>query len=361
VAVSQALGGHSSLGSAGEAPFRVVALAVHFLAAGAWVGGLVVLAAVTLPRVRGSDAERSIALAMLRRFWLVALPSLAALAVTGLYLAGQLVATVDALLLTQYGAVLIAKTALVAGVALLGLTNSLLLHEPARARIAGVVPLVARLLPATAGFRRTIVLEAAGGILVVGAAALLGASAPARGPGLEPAGPAARIPGAVASQVADLALEVSVRPNHPGQNFVNVAVYDTRRPAPAPIERVMVRLVPPAGSPAAPAAARPTAKGQYELADGSIAGPGDYRIAVTVVRRGLPDVVYETPWTVTPTPVRVIVSDQPLAAVATPAAALAGLGLLLVLAFVAVRRVSGPLRPRPIAAPIAVAAEPEGT
>ena len=35
---------------------------------------------------------------------------------------------------------------------------------------------------------------------------------------------------------------LALKPNRPGQNFVTLGVFDTRRPAPAPIDEVAVQL-----------------------------------------------------------------------------------------------------------------------
>ena len=90
--------------------------------------------------------------------WRVAAPALAALAVTGLYLGGQLIASVDALLLTTYGRALLVKTAIAAIAILLGASNAAALHPHLRARLVAVVPFSARLIPSTGAMRRTLAL-----------------------------------------------------------------------------------------------------------------------------------------------------------------------------------------------------------
>ncbi|MFI5042097.1 MAG: copper resistance protein CopC, partial [Acidimicrobiales bacterium] len=128
LALVQALAGHVATGPDSERPVRTAALAAHLFAVWAWFGGLLVLSLAVLPLLRRGAAERLLARNVLRRFWLIAVPALGVLAVTGLYLSGQFVATVDALILSPYGQALTVKGGLVAAAVLLGLRNSASLH-----------------------------------------------------------------------------------------------------------------------------------------------------------------------------------------------------------------------------------------
>lgn len=122
-AVSPALSGHA----AGEEQPLVPILAdvVHVLAAGAWVGMLLAMAAVALPAVR----QRPQALqaggvaAMLAAFSPVALGSAALLALTGGYAAWLHVGSIPALWTTRYGLALAWKLALVAAMLAAGAIN----------------------------------------------------------------------------------------------------------------------------------------------------------------------------------------------------------------------------------------------
>ena len=89
-----ALTGLVATGPDQEPPFRWIALTVHRGRRG--VGRRAGRARDRVgPLLRG-PASIGLARAVLRRFWLVALPAVAGLAVTGLYLSGQLVASADA-------------------------------------------------------------------------------------------------------------------------------------------------------------------------------------------------------------------------------------------------------------------------
>ncbi len=336
----EALTGHIGTGAAGESAWRWLALSIHLVSMLAWAGGLVALAAAVGPLLSGRGSDRDLARAVLRRFWRVAAPSVGALAITGLYLGGQLVASVDALLLTTYGRALLLKT-LVALVAVgAGGLHALALHPRLRLRILRVVPMLGRVLPSSASMRRTLGIEACAALVVVLLAAVMASSSPAVGPQFLPAPAGAPVTSA-AGPADDLMVTVSVRPDRPGPNFVDVGVLETRKPAPAPIGSVTVLLTAPSGATQSLTPAQ-TAPGRYLANDVALDEAGQWRVAVVVVRPGLADASFGVAWPVaTPlsAPHTVLVSDRPLAPLATPAAlALLVLAVLLAAGSVMARR-----------------------
>ncbi|HEY0638773.1 MAG TPA: CopD family protein, partial [Pseudonocardiaceae bacterium] len=103
-------------GHAASAPAHavaVVSVAVHAAAAAAWVGGLGVL--LTLAATR-----RTLLAYALPRFSPVAAAALAAVAVSGVVTAAARLGSVDALLDTGYGRVVLAKAAVLAVLGALG-------------------------------------------------------------------------------------------------------------------------------------------------------------------------------------------------------------------------------------------------
>jgi copper transport protein len=306
LAVTRALGAHAA--AVEPSAVAVAAHAAHALAAAVWVGGILGLAAI-LATARGDAA--ALVRAIRRPFAWIAGSSVLALAVTGLYAAGAQVASVDALLETFYGRTLVAKTALVIVAGGFGVANALLLRRGAAA---------GRLLAA----------EAAVGVEILLAAAVLTASSPARGP--EFGAPSAAPSPLVVRAAGDVLVTATVRPNRPGVNLVSVAAVSTRRPPPEPIDRVLLRR----GT--ALVALRPVAPGRWT---GGVAfeQEGRQEIAV-VVERGGRRLTATFPWSVAPPdPARpVVLSARPLA----PLLDRAALALLIVgAAAVAVR-----LRPR---------------
>ena len=104
----------------------------HILGAGLWVGGLVVLAVVVPPLLRGTPPEDRAALAagIVRRYSVIALLGVTLAATTGFLLAAWHVPTVDGMTETLYGLTLLAKTGLVlVAVALGGYTRFVLLRR----------------------------------------------------------------------------------------------------------------------------------------------------------------------------------------------------------------------------------------
>ena len=327
--VTQALNSHAA-GAEGVSFVKVGVDALHLLAAALWSGGLFSLAVIVAPLLRRGPEAAAWAWSVLRRFGGLAAASVAALAVTGLYNAGQQVASLDALLVTLYGQTLIVKMGLMLCVGLIGLLNSALLHP----RVADAVR---RALRRPAGWSpfaadqlwRTVRVEAAGIGMVLLATAVLSAIPPARGPEFDPP-TADETPPTLTTTANDLLVTMSIKPNRPGQNFISLGVFNTRRPAPAPIEQVLVQLQPP-GQPAVSLIAEPEAEGKYQITGDVINAPGEWQISIVVTRTGLPDTSVTTPWTVLPasaSPARrpVLVSNRPLAPWLTPLAS--GLALL---------------------------------
>ena len=310
--------------------------AAHLIAAGIWVGGLVALAVVITPLVRrrGGGAAAGV---ILRRFGVLAGTSLAALAVTGIFAAGQVVATPDALITSAYGLTLLAKILLVVVVVALGLANALALHPGLRASIVRLSPIG---FPARARRgRKPVLVEAAGALAVLLLVGALGSMPPARGADFDPS-PEATPATPIADRAADLLVTLAVRPNRPGQNFVSIGVLDTRRPAPAPISAVRLGLVAPDGT-SSSVSARRLGDGRYEVAGDELTMSGDWTVTVTVDRPGLTSATLAAPWKVLPVLAAsrarpTIVSDQPLAPITTR---LAIAGLLIAIAVVLVARV----------------------
>lgn len=320
----QAMNGHATAFN-DDSLVRVISDALHLLGAGVWVGGLIALGVACGPLLRRGPAEAAQARLILRRFGLIAACSLSVLFVTGLYNSGQQIASLDALLFTFYGHTLLIKIALVFAVGGVGLINASLLHP----RVADVIRRLLRRPPgwtliAPRRLRRTLLVEMFGGTAVVLLAAVLGSSTPARGPEFDP--PVDTPPQTLSANVNDLFVTFSIKPNRPGQNFISIGVFDTRRPAPAPIERVSAQLIPPDGSTRFSFEAEEIGKGKYQITGNAIGLPGDWGLQVTVYRPGLPDAVWSFPWNVMPvsrlSPRPVVVSNQPLAPVVTAAALL---------------------------------------
>jgi copper transport protein len=319
---------------------RLAAGCVHLLGAGLWAGGVAALAVSCWPLLRRGPAERAVAQALLRGFGWLALGSVGVLGVTGLFLSGQLVASVDAWLQTLYGQTLLVKIGLVLATGLVGLLNSAALHETLARAIGGVLRRPLGWAPFGVGrLRQTLMLEVvlASGVMFL--TAVLGAAQPARGPQWDPSTGPNVVPGEISASAGDLLVTLSVKPDRPGQNFVAVGVYDTRRPAPAPIDKVLVRFGRPDGGGALlTAVADSLGSGHYQVTGSMIDAAGNWQLEVVVQRPGLSDAHLATGWTVLPpasalTPRPVLVSNTPLAPVMSLTAL--GLGTILTLGWAA--------------------------
>src|SRR5262249_13519089 len=98
---------------------------LHLLAASLWGGGLLVLATTVLPVVyrNTGHVRRTLLADIARRFAVLASLALAGVLVTGLYNAWQRVGTVQALVTTAYGRILLTKLLLVLPLLTLGALN----------------------------------------------------------------------------------------------------------------------------------------------------------------------------------------------------------------------------------------------
>ncbi len=103
---------------------------LHLLAASVWLGGIVHVAIAWVPRLRGMDVagRRRIVEVVLPRFGAVAVPAFVTLVVAGAINAATELGSPQALWNDGYGRVLLAKTALVCGVALLSYRHALRLR-----------------------------------------------------------------------------------------------------------------------------------------------------------------------------------------------------------------------------------------
>ena len=319
-----AVSGHAA-GAAGLTAGEMLLRTAHILAMGMWAGGVVALVlGLLVLRRRGGKTGAAVRTLVLG-FGPYAGVGLASLGVTGLLLSGNQVASITALLSTSYGLVLVAKVALTAAVAAVALRHALYTWRSLRSKTVSARPPRALLA--------TTMIEGGGALAVVLLAAVLGSSAPARGPQFDP--PRSEPPATLASrQSGELLSAVSVKPNRLGPNLLSVQVVDSRRPPLASITGVTVVL------------RHPGAAGRSETLDTTRSGSsfdagtvnlttGDLDITVLVHRSGLSDTVVNLPWRVNAPEVKrapVVVSAQPLAPsvdVAALVVALVAFGVLL--------------------------------
>lgn len=196
---------------------------VHLVTAGVWIGGLASL----LLAIRGNPSESRAVAA--RRFSRWAAVALVAVAVTGVLRAVSEVGTIEALTSSDFGRVVIAKSAFFVVLGGLGAVNRF-----------GTVP---RALRTLVPLRRVVRLELAVGAVLLVLTGLLVNLPP----------PASYGPGAVPVAVAPLTIEghdfgtsvrvrLAISPGVPGTNTFHVEVDDFDTGDPAPIDGVTLRF-----------------------------------------------------------------------------------------------------------------------
>lgn len=298
--VLQALSGHAAA-PGGNIVTPVAADVLHVLAAGVWAGGLIGLL-VALPAVWMGGRHprvRAIALGAFRAFAPFAAAGVLVLLITGGYAVARQTPRAEALVGSPYGWVLVLKLALVAVMGGLGFWNFTLLHRRFVGRLAAALRrrpwrlrLPVRIAP------RLLAAEAGVAVMIVCAVGLLTALPPPRAwDGLSaPGGDASRTASAT---IDDLVVTLNVKPNRPGQNVFVVRAASTRRPAPAPITRVLLRFTYlDEATGRVTAVANELERGRYVLTSDHLAMAGRWRIEVVVRRDGVEDRVAPFDWAI---------------------------------------------------------------
>jgi copper transport protein len=141
----------------------------------------------------------------------------------------------------------------------------------------------------------------------------------------------------VDGQAADLQETLAIKPNRPGRNVVLLGVFDTRRPAPAPIAAVTVTVQTTGGVQQSWLPAEQLADRQWSVPV-DLTAAGTTTVRVSVRRAGLPDAGSTFDWTVGAAPTRLrapVVSQAPIRRILTIGAG--GLAVLVLYAWLLVR------------------------
>jgi putative copper resistance protein D len=158
--VSQAWIGHPAAGLGGERFIVIAGYALHVLGAGAWLGGLLPLGLIL--RAHSADSPRAVELA-LRRFSALAIFAIAMILAGGLINAWARWSSLDVLVASAWGKVLVAKVLGFAALVALAAINRFAL-----------MPRFAANGSARTRLTRNVVTEQAGGLVILAAAAILG-------------------------------------------------------------------------------------------------------------------------------------------------------------------------------------------
>lgn len=221
--LSLGLSGHAATGDL--VPVALVADLVHVGAVGLWLGGLLVVLAVALPRAQPDELRR-----VVPRFSSIAFASVAALVVTGVFQSWRQVGGLDALTQTTYGHLLLAKLALFAVMVGFGYLGRRWVQRGYRGESVDVGADDAEVV---AGYRRSIRVETALGIAILAVTALLVNAQPARSALSQPYS---------AELVADdLLIDVTIDPAKAGPTDIHVYTL-TATGAVAQVEELALEL-----------------------------------------------------------------------------------------------------------------------
>ncbi|MAT95556.1 MAG: hypothetical protein CL608_00190 [Anaerolineaceae bacterium] len=340
-AVLQALTSHAAAVT-DLSSLALLADALHVLAMGAWLGGVVSLL-IGIPAVAAQalpEQARQLRKEAWRVFGPVAAVSVGLLVFSGLVSAGFQVATPDAMLTSFYGQSLLTKIGLMLLMGLFGLINSASLHSRIAAPLARLLKKPAGWTPFSANhLPRLVLLEAGVGLVVLLATGIVTATPTAVGPAYLPY-PDEEQPSAMTQSVEDMIISFSSKPNLPGQNIFLVRATSHRRPAPAEVAKVILRftyLEEDLGTVSVEAQEIDTAA--YRLGGGYFSLPGRWHVDVAVRRLGVEDSIGQFEWIVPPTaePQPVLLSDQSLRPILLPLG-LAGFLLIVTVGLILWRR-----------------------
>lgn len=299
LAIVQALAGHAT----SSGPHWLLALGnatLHLLAAGVWIGGLLTMGLIllSLRNHRPQDCHGWQPIRW-RSFSLLAALSTSLLFATGLYSTGQQVASADALITTRYGQILIGKVMIVCFAGICGMGNMLIVHP-------GLAAWLQRRLGRPSGWRRLgnyrllrlISLEAACGLLILGAAGLLTASAPPRGVDYTIA--PEDIKPMLGQRVDDLIVTLEAKPNRIGRNLFNIRSISTKQ-ATARIVRVSLNFT-YLGEEQKPvlAIADEVEPNLYQVTGNYLTQAGPWQIDVITQRYGMADSIARFRWVAPP-------------------------------------------------------------
>jgi copper transport protein len=247
---------------------QIAIQSLHGIGAGVWVGGLATLLVClrTTPK-----ADR---LATARRFSSWAGVALAVVALTGGIRALQEVRTLDALVTTDFGRVVVLKTALLLAIAAIGALNRFITLRTAQS-------LAARL-------RRLGLVEIGLAVIVLGSSALLVNLTPPASAGEQQAA----TPPPIVARGSDFGTSVKARlivsPGTPGENRFDLAIvdYDTGEPVDATAVKLAFELSGRAGIAPSSLDLERTEPGRYGATGSNLSIAGIWIVTATVTSEG---------------------------------------------------------------------------
>lgn len=308
---------------------------LHLLAASIWVGGLLSLVIAFLPLVLSNKQGASVLLRSIwSRFSNWALISVLFLILTGLYSLGRQVVTLDALLTSLYGRVLLGKVNIMLVMGIFGLLNAILLHPGLLQPLRRLLRLKADWTPVKLRqFPILVLTEISLGIVALFAAGVITASEPARGPRY--AVDYGEIPSSQTKSIADLLVTLAVKPNQPGENIITVRAVSSLRPPPGDILRVILRIKPQdeVSDPISIDALQ-VGNGEFQVGGGHFRFSGRWDVEIIIRRKGIDDQIAQFDWIVPQAGLvsQPLISNYPWESILTGVAGALIAALLIILA-----------------------------
>jgi copper transport protein len=292
-ATTEVLAGHvAGTGGLLAGGVAVLATTAHLLAAGAWLGGLVVLAACLLPVAMRTPGRRRLLLhGAWRAFSPVAAASALVVLASGVLLLGRDLPDLTALSDTTWGLAATGKVAALAAVLGVAAFSTLAVH-PRSEDWLGRAPERVRALPAAARVRFPRLVSAE--LLCLGAAVLLAALMTSVATA-EQQRDVEATPTARTATVDGLFVSLEQVPLSSRESRVVLRINPLVRPQPGPVTGSDVMLVGPDASSTTVTLAE-VEEGHWE-ATAPTPGAGQWTAWIAVERRGAPDAVASVTWT----------------------------------------------------------------
>lgn len=278
------LAGYTAISHAAAVPGRAWAILgdyIHLLAAGTWLGGLLLLPWLLFRERSNNTPPHRLALWHLaRRYSYLASLSIFVLAVSGLFNSLVELPTLESLWTTVYGRVLLAKLAVLAVAMGLALLNNRLLHGRKQSTLE---PVQIRTLMRQAATESAVALG-----LMITVAVLVQTAAPRS---LTPASAyEPQLPFVTTLTVDDLLIHAQVTPNQVGQNRFWLHLYNAAGTSVGEVQLVRLRLAyldTQLGQ--ASVDLEPLGQATFAAEGAYLSQAGNWAIEVYVRRRGLDD------------------------------------------------------------------------
>ncbi len=284
--------GHAGATPGAVGQFHLVADALHLVAAGAWIGGLPPLAMLLACARRSQTPDwTAITAAAVGRFSLLGIASVGTLLATGIINTWSLVGSVDSLIHTDYGQLLLLKIGLFAVMAGIAAINRL--HLTPRLMTAGAI----------GRLQRNSMAETALGFAVLLLVGALGTMPPASHSQHGGSFTATEVPDGAAFvhiHSEEGMAEITITPGRPGTSDASIRLL-TEDLGPLAAQEVTITLTGPAvDSRPTTQIASPAADGYWKVKKIELPRPGIWTVVVNIALNATHQLVLKGPIVITP-------------------------------------------------------------